>query len=329
MAIVPFVIGIAVAAVGVIIGILLYRKNQSRYQEMKYQQTSSIEDVISIVDRMVPVDMDYHHYCEIKGIVQSDAPIVAPYSNTPAAYYKNRCLSVTQVVQTIRDEKGGTRTFTTKQEQEISRDQSSADIYIVDQQTGQRIYVDKESFGSVMELMQACDRFEASGSSWAQNNSARFQINLNFNRANFLGYRLIEQVLPQGQPVYVLGEVYKRGDRYYIGKSVRENKPTVFSYKSEDEMTNKAKSTKTISIVILIAGIVIGAGLVAFSFTNAAKQMMGELSDAGSSYSTSSRQSSQNRYKTYTDGYYGYNGYYNGYNNGYGYNGYTNGGFYY
>ena len=318
MAIVPFVIGIAVAAIGVIIGILLYRKNQSRYQEMKYQQTSAIEDVISIVDRMVPVDVDYHHYCEIKGVVQSETPIMAPYSNTPAAYYKNRCLSVTQVVQTIRDEKGGTRTFTTKQEQEVSRDQSSADIYILDQQTGQKIYVDKESFGSTMELMQACDRFEASGSSWAQNNSAKYQINLNFNRANHLGYRLIEQVLPQGQPVYVLGEVYKRGDRYYIGKSVRENKPTVFSYKSEDEMTNTAKSTKTLSIVILIAGIVIGAALVGFSFTNAAKQMMGELSDAAS-------QSTYNQQYRQSQNY--YNGY-NGYNNGYGYNGYTNGGYY-
>ncbi len=277
MQFVLFLLGLVLFGGGIALGIWLYRKNQGRYREIKYQRTASLADVISVVDSMAPVDVTYRHYCEIKGILQAESPVIAPFCEIPVAYYSNRCLSVTQQVQTVRDRNGSRHTFTTKSEQEVSSESSTAEIYVTDPADGQRIYIDKQSFGDKMELMEGCDRFEPANSPWLHNNMGRFQFNLSFGGANHLGYRLIEKILPQGQPVYVLGEVYKRGDRYYIGQSVREKKPSVLSFRSEDEIVSKAKSNRTIALVVMIAAMVIGAGLCVFSFTPACRQLVQEF----------------------------------------------------
>jgi hypothetical protein len=244
---------------------------------MRYQQTSTLDEVISIVDSMAAVDVTYRHYCELKGILQSDAPVIAPFCEFPVAYYSNRCLSVTEQVQRIRDKNGSVRTYTTKSEQEVSSESSTMEIYVTDAATGQRIYIDKQSFGKEMELMDGCDRFEPDNSPWLRNNRGRFQVNLNFGGTNHLGYRFIEKILPQGQPVYLLGEVYKRGDRYYIGKAVRDKKPSLLSYRTEDEIVNKAKSSRTIAVAAIIIGVLVGVGVCAFSFTPACRSLMDDI----------------------------------------------------
>lgn len=277
MQIVPFLIGLVIFGAGIVFGILTYRKNHGRYQEMQYQRTSTLEDVVSVVDSMAAVDVTYRHYCELKGILQADAPVIAPFCEFPVAYYSNRCLSVTQQTQTVRDKDGNRHTFTTKSEQEVSSESSTAEIYVTDPSTGRRIYIDKQSYGDTMELMEGCDRFEPVNSPWMQNNMGRFQINFSFSGANHLGYRFVERILPQGQPVYLLGEVYKRGDRYYIGKAVREKKPSLLSFRTEEEIVKKAKSSRTVGLVVLIAAVLVGAGICVFSFTPACKQLMREI----------------------------------------------------
>ena len=283
MQFIPFLIGIVILGGGVVAGIFLYRKNHSRYQEMKYQKTSTIAEVTEVVDSMAAVDVTYRHYCELKGVVRSETPVMAPYTGCQVAYYTNRCLSVTQQVQRVRTKNGGMQTFTTKQEQEVASESSPAEIYITDASGSQKIYIDKESFGKDMDLIESCDRFEATNSPWMQQNRGRFQINISLSGANHLGYRLIEKILPQGQPVYLLGEVYKRGDRYYLGKAVREKKPSVLSCRTEDEMTAKAKGNQKIALIVIAAAAIIGAGICVFSFTPLCRQMMEDF--ARSSYS--------------------------------------------
>ncbi len=318
MAWIFLIIGIVVVIAGVLIGFFMYRKNSGRYTEMKFQQTTPIRDVVSVIDEMYSMDPTYHHYCEIKGTVQSDAPVIGPFSGMPVAYYSNRCYSVTQQVQQIRDKNGNYHTITNKVENQVSSEASTAAFYVMDQSSNQKIYVDAGSFGGNFELMQGCDRFEPTGSQWMNNNAGSFNFSINFGMANLLGYHLVESILPQGQQMYLLGEVYRQGDRYVIGESVREKKPSAVSYRSEDEMEKTAKNKKIAAIVIMIAAAVIGGGLIAFSFTDAAKQL---VDGSGSSYST---YDNGDYYNNYTSRYYN-----NNYYDDYAYNGYGNNDYYY
>lgn len=76
--------------------------------------------------------------------------------------------------------------------------------------------------------------------------------------SRLLGYRLIEEIVPIGQEVYLIGDLYRNGDKYYIGASADTTKPTFFSCKSEEELARELKGKKSGSIGIAVVGILIG-----------------------------------------------------------------------
>lgn len=56
-------------------------------------------------------------------------------------------------------------------------------------------------------------------------------------RDNFRGYRIIEDVVPLGCPIYGLGEIYRNGSEVHIGKSVSDSYPSsYFACKHEAEV---------------------------------------------------------------------------------------------
>lgn len=56
-------------------------------------------------------------------------------------------------------------------------------------------------------------------------------------QAEFRGYRVVEDVVPLGSPVYCLGELYRTGERAYVGRSVSKSYPSsYFACKPEAEV---------------------------------------------------------------------------------------------
>lgn len=56
-------------------------------------------------------------------------------------------------------------------------------------------------------------------------------------RDSFRGYRIIEDVVPLGSPIYGLGEIYRNGEEVHIGKSVSDSYPSsYFACKHEAEV---------------------------------------------------------------------------------------------
>ncbi len=56
-------------------------------------------------------------------------------------------------------------------------------------------------------------------------------------QAEFRGYRVVEDVVPLGSSVYCLGELYRAGDRAYVGRSVSKSYPSsYFACKPEAEV---------------------------------------------------------------------------------------------
>lgn len=242
------IIGIGLIIAGMAYGIYMFKKNGNKSVEMQYMQTTSIADAADIVDAMTDADPNYHHYVEIKGTLQSEDSVVAPFIEKAVAYYENKCYAVNEEKRTMCDSNGNTTTRMVKVENEITSEKSSVPMYITDNSSDIKVYIDIESFGSDKDLQSGCDRFEPKNSTWLQYNINRYSWG-NYGGAQLLGYRLKESVLYNNQPVYVLGELYKHGDRMCIGKSVVAKKPSMFSYKSEDQLVSDTKREKVMSLV--------------------------------------------------------------------------------
>lgn len=64
-------------------------------------------------------------------------------------------------------------------------------------------------------------------------------------RDSFRGYRIIEDVVPLGSPIYGLGEIYRNGQEVHIGKSVSESYPSsYFACKHEAEVIEHLSAKK-------------------------------------------------------------------------------------
>lgn len=64
-------------------------------------------------------------------------------------------------------------------------------------------------------------------------------------RDSFRGYRIIEDVVPLGSPIYGLGEIYRNGQEVHIGKSVSDSYPSsYFACKHEAEVIEHLSAKK-------------------------------------------------------------------------------------
>lgn len=73
-----------------------------------------------------------------------------------------------------------------------------------------------------------------------------------------MGYRFFEEILPENQPMYILGEIHKRGNRLYVGRSVTTKKPSHVTYKSEEELLDDVKNEKFVALAIAVGSVIAG-----------------------------------------------------------------------
>lgn len=73
---------------------------------------------------MTVADPNYRYYVELKGTIQSEERVIAPFTEREVAYYRNRCYSVNEETETVRDANGNTRTRVAKAEHEIANEKS-------------------------------------------------------------------------------------------------------------------------------------------------------------------------------------------------------------
>lgn len=250
------IIGALIILAGAAYAIYMWRKTGKRAMEMRYMRTAEIKDICELVDDLMATDPSYRHYVELKGNVQPKEPLTAPYSGRSVAYYEAACSSVCQEERVIRDSKGNTQRRMVKTEQVISNEKSATPFCLRDSSCDIAVTVDAGSFGNDMDLQSSCDRFESSNSAWSRSNSFRFSPM--GGRTQFLGYRLTESSLALNQQVYVLGELYKMGEEYFIGRSTKQNKPSKLSYKSEEQILRETKNQRTMAVVIGIIALAVG-----------------------------------------------------------------------
>lgn len=255
-------IGVFFILIGVVFAIYRFKKNSATVLEIKYTQTTSIADAKDIVENMLSSDPNYHHYVELKGVLNTDEVVVAPFCGRQVAYYENKCYSVTEETKVTHDSNGNARTRVQKSERELSSEKSSTPMYIKDQSCNTPVYVDIGSFGPDATIQVGCDRFENNNSQWMSSHSHMFSSHgAHCGGSRFLGYRLKENILNVNQPLYILGELYMNGDSLYIGRSMVSKKPYKLSFMSEDQLISDIKKGNLVAFVfgsiMLLIGVII------------------------------------------------------------------------
>jgi hypothetical protein len=256
----PFIIGGLLIIGGAALSFFVPRKIKARNIEIKYMKTTPIRELKELLEDSAKEGLQgYRHYVEIKGNAGSDDPEKTPFSKRDVAYYQSYLYQVYEEEHTYRDDKGRTHRQLVRREAQMNSQQSSNPITINDRQTGDKVYLDVNQSGLKLETLKTLDRFEP------VNNMKKYDYFTGLRYSNMgsrtLGFRMLENTIPLGQSLYLLGEAWLEGMKIKMGKPGEKDKPFIVSVRSEADIiqsnVRNARIALIIGILIALAGILV------------------------------------------------------------------------
>ena len=130
-------------------------KNQMA-EDIKATKTSQVADAVSILDDLGSTSSNYRHYCELVGTSMASSNLVAPYSKRPVAYYDIKCYRLDSTYSG-----GQTETL-------VAHERSFDPFFFTDASCDTPVYVDLESFGDNVILVNSTNHVEGPNSDFAQ-----------------------------------------------------------------------------------------------------------------------------------------------------------------
>lgn len=124
-------------------------------EDMKLTKTSRVVDQVSILDELEQTSPNFRQYCELVGTAQHEGGVVAPYSRKQVAYYEIRC---------YRIENRGSGDVETL----VAHEKSFDPFYFKDASCDTPIYVDINSFGDHVLLINSTNHIEGPNSDFAK-----------------------------------------------------------------------------------------------------------------------------------------------------------------
>jgi hypothetical protein len=255
-----FIIGGILIAVGVFISLFIPWRIKNKNIELKFMQTTSIGELINILTENARAGLEgYRHYVELKGLAGSEKPQEAPFSNKKVAYYDAKLYQVYEEEETRTDSKGTTRSIK-KNETLVTDQKSSNQVFLKDAGSQEKVDIDISQSGLQLGTLKTLDKFEP------VNNINRYRFFGNYKYKNMglktLGFRMVENTIPLGQSLYVLGEAVLEGPgRVIVGKPADSKKPFIVSVKKEEDIIQAnrtgARVALIIGIIIAVAGILV------------------------------------------------------------------------
>ena len=116
-------------------------------QDIKSIKTTSCSDAVSVLDDLGETSQNYRHYCELIGKSQASNGVIAPYSKREVAYYDLRCYRI--------ESRNGRDVETL-----VAHEKSIDPFWFSDNDGATKIYVDLDSFGNNVILVNATNRVE-------------------------------------------------------------------------------------------------------------------------------------------------------------------------
>jgi hypothetical protein len=254
-----FIIGGILIVLGVFCSLYIPRKIKDKNIEIRFMQTTSISELISILTENAKAGLeDYRHYVELKGQTEKDTTQKAPFSENEVAYYNANLYQVFEETETFTDNTGSHQRLK-KSESLITNQKSTGPIALKDAQSGDKVYIDISQSGLQLDTLKTLDKFEP------VNNIQRYSFFGSYSYgpmgARTLGFRMVENTIPLGGSLYVLGEANLAGGRVNIEKPVDGKKPFIVSVRNEADIVqgnkSSAKAALVFGILIALAGIIL------------------------------------------------------------------------
>ena len=125
-------------------------------EDMKATKTSQVSDAVSILEDLSATSSNYRHYCELVGNSMASSNIIAPYSKRPVAYYDIKCYRIDATYNG------------SEQETLVAHEHSFDPFFFTDSSCDTPIYVDLESFGNNVILVNSTNHIEGPNSDFAK-----------------------------------------------------------------------------------------------------------------------------------------------------------------
>lgn len=125
-------------------------------EDMKATKTSQVADAVSILNDLSATSDNYRHYCELVGNSMASSNIIAPYSKRAVAYYDIKCYRIDATYN------GG------EKETLVAHEHSFDPFFFTDASCDTPIYVDLESFGNNVILVNSTNHIEGPNSDFAK-----------------------------------------------------------------------------------------------------------------------------------------------------------------
>lgn len=160
-------------------------KNQMA-EDIKATKTSQIVDAVAILDDLGSTSSNYRHYCELVGSSMPSGGVIAPYSKREVAYYDIKCYRLDSVYG------GGQR------ETLVAHEHSIDPFFFKDASCDTPIYVDLESFGNDVILVNSTNHVEGPNSDFAK--ALKNSAGSSSSRSGTSGaYAMVAQALSYGR----------------------------------------------------------------------------------------------------------------------------------
>lgn len=254
MSIGTVIIGLVLAGAGALIATVLRNKLSNKAVEVQFMKTTTLAELKQVFADMAGLSAGFRQYVELQGVSAAANPPQTPYSKQEVAFYTADLIQVYEAEEYFKDDQGRQQRRIVRREETVSSEKSVEPLLLKDPATGESVTIDMEERQS-FELVEACDRFEPTANMGSFGFFSAFTPRQLGNRT--LGYRMVEHIIPLGQPLYVLGDAYQRNNEIYISRPADSKKTFVASTKSEAQIVRDAKSGSKFA---LIGGIVLAVG---------------------------------------------------------------------
>ena len=264
--IVLMIIGVALVALGVYLAVFQRAKSASVALEIQAQPTKTFEEVKEALEAMQEYNPSYRELVEVKGFAATKETVKTPYTNRQVAFYTAETIQVSETTEEYRDSNGDRKIRTTKHEDRMSSEESSAELLLKDS-AGNEIVIETNGISNKLDLIKTHDRLETQnpyGAGYADDPFRRYN---RFNLPSYgtghriIGYKQVEKTLPLGGALYVLGEAYMLANRIWIGPPKDKKQPFIVTTRSEEQMLKDTQSSQTTSTVFGIICALAGLAL--------------------------------------------------------------------
>ncbi|MBR6044337.1 MAG: hypothetical protein IKP47_01750 [Ruminococcus sp.] len=251
------IIGLLLVGLGVWLAVFQRAKKANVALEIQAQPTKTYDEVKEALEAMQDYDPNYRELVEVKGVAQASQPTLAPFSHTRVAFYVAENYQVSEDTEEYRDSNGARKIRTTKHEDKLSEEVSTADLLCKDA-AGNEIVIETNGIANKLDLIKSYDTLDRSNTGPA---NPRGMLNVRGTGRRIIGYKLVEKTFAAGAPLYVLGEAYMMSNRIYIGPPKDPKQPFIVTSKSEEQMLASTKSSQSASLFgglgLMVLGLVL------------------------------------------------------------------------